>query len=359
MPRTIEREFPTAADAVAAVPRQDLTQADAPLATGARTRRKLLLGGLGAWVLSPSIARAADEYPSKPITMILPFAAGGSTDRLFRTLAAHVGKELGQTLVLDSRSGAGGLIAAQQLARANPDGYTIGQYPIYVARQNQLGRTPLDMLNDFTPIATVAVQTSAMIVRTESRFKSIADLVGYAKANPGKVTYGSPGVGTATYVGMEDFSQMAGIEMLHVPYKGGAVSMNALMGGEVDLLSESGLYATHVTNGKLRMLSVWANERLARFPDVPTMKELGYNIVSQPPVAIGAPKGMDPKSLAKLELAFKNAAASPEFRREAESIEALVRFQSSSELRQLAKDQVEWERQMIKRLNLKEKMKAG
>jgi tripartite-type tricarboxylate transporter receptor subunit TctC len=221
-------------------------------------RRQLLLAGLGASVMPIRVSWAApDTYPSRPITFIVPWPAGGSSDVTMRALVSIVSPILGQPMPVENRAGGSGMIGAKALASAKPDGYTIGQIPLSVTRFSQLGTVQIDPLKDFTYIARTTGQTFGIAAQTDSRFKSISDVVAYAKANPGKITYSTAGVAGQTHVGMEEFAQAAGIEMTHIPYKGGADALLALLGGHVDLLADSSSWVPHVQQGKLRLLATW------------------------------------------------------------------------------------------------------
>src|SRR5690606_33613121 len=191
-------------------------------------RRRLLAGGLacaasgvvGGSILSGS-AMAASAFPDKPITFICPWPVGGTGDQSMRALCQVASKVLNQSVVVENRAGAAGMIGVRALTQAKPDGYTIGQIPISVTRFSQLGMLPLDPRSDFTYIARTSGQTFGIAVQQSSRFKSLKDMVAYAKANPGALTYGHAGIGGATHVGMEEFAIAAGIKLTAVAYRGG------------------------------------------------------------------------------------------------------------------------------------------
>lgn len=321
------------------------------------SRRNLVLGAVGAALAGlQGTSWAADAgFPAKPVIFIIPFPAGGSTDRLMRTIAKVAGDVIGQPLVIDARPGGSAMIAAQLLARAKPDGYTIGVLPLSIDRQRLLGKTKLE-LKDFTPLARVAGQTFGIVSKPGSPFNSIADVVRLAKEKPGTVTYGTSGIASTTHVGMEDFSQMAGIKLLHIPFKGGAESSTALQGGQIDLLVEAAFWVPLVEAGKMRALAVWTEQRVPQLPSTPTMKELGYDLVITSPFGIGAPAGLDPQASLKLRQALRKAILSPEFKAECDKILAPVMYQDVEEFQKFAQANYAIEKALIERINLKDKL---
>ena len=204
-------------------------------------RRQFVVGTLGAAasLLATTRPAFAAGYPDRLITFICPWPAGGGTDVAMRALGEAVAKQLGQTIVVENRTGASGMLGLKSLATAKPDGYTIGQIPISVTRFAQLGTVQIDPLKDLSYIARTSGQTFGIAVRTEAPWKTLKDFVAAAKATPGKLTYGSAGIGGATHVGMEEFALAAGIQLNHIPYKGGAPALQDLLGGQIDALADS------------------------------------------------------------------------------------------------------------------------
>ena len=291
-----------------------------------RTRRHIILGGLGA-AATLALPRAfAQAYPSRPVNFICPWPAGGTADLTMRALCSAAARELGQTIVFENKAGASGMLGLRAMASARPDGYTIGQVPISVTRFAQIGSVQLDPLKDLTFIARTSGQTFGIAVRADSPFKTLAELVAAAKAAPGKVTYASSGIGGATHVGMEEFAMAAGVQFNHIPYKGGAPALQDTLGGQVDALADSSSWAPYVTSGKLRLLATWGAKRTADFPDVPTLRDLGYDVVVDAPNGVAAPKGLEPAVEARLRAAFKAAAASAEFAAACDKIDAPLMY---------------------------------
>jgi len=323
------------------------------------SRRHFILGSLSAAALAATSRASAAGYPDHPITFVCPWPAGGTADMTMRVLCAEAAKPLGQTIVVDNKAGAAGMLGLRALAATKADGYTIGQIPISVARFSQLGSVPLDPLKDLSYIARVSGQTFGIVCQAEARWKDIKELVADAKAHPGKLTYASAGVAGATHVGMEEFNQVAGIEMLHIPYKGGAPALQAVLGGEVDLLIDSSSWAPHVQSGKLRLLGTLGARRTNDFKDVPTVSEQGFPVVVDAPNGIGGPKGMDPAVLGRLRAAFRQAAASPEFAAACGRIDAPLMYLDGPDYEKYVAQTMQKEKLLIDKLKLRELLAKG
>ncbi len=323
-------------------------------------RRQLLLGSAAAVGLGLPFGRAmAQGYPERPISFICPWPAGGTADLTMRSLCMAAGRALGQTVVLENKAGASGMLGLRSMAMAKPDGYTIGQIPVSVARFSQLGSVPIDPLKDLSYIARVSGQTFGIVAQTSAPWKDLKDLVAYAKANPGRVTYGSAGIAGATHVGMEEFAHAAGIELLHIPYRGGAPALQAVLSGEVNLLIDSSSWTTQVQAGKLRLLGTLGDKRTTDFKDVPTLREQGFNVVVDAPNGIGGPKGMDPAVLATLRAAFKVAASSPEFSSACGKIDAPLMYLDGPDYEKYMAQTMQKEKLLIERLKLRELLAKG
>jgi len=257
-------------------------------------------------------AAAAQDYPTKPITLIVPWPAGGSTDISMRAIADAASKHLGQPIAVDNKGGGGGTVGPATMAAASkPDGYTISQIPITVFRLPLMQEVSWNPDKDFSYIIHLTGYTFGVTTNSESQFKTWKDVVDFAKANPGKVTYATPGTGTSLHVGMEQIAGLAGIKLTQVPFKGGAETNAAVLGNHTMLQADSTGWRPLVDAGKLRLLMVWTDKRSPNFPDAPTLKEIGYPMVYDSPFGIAGPKGMDPKIVAKLHDAFKKAIEDP------------------------------------------------
>jgi tripartite-type tricarboxylate transporter receptor subunit TctC len=322
-------------------------------------RRQLVLGALSASALTATSSRlSAQTWPERPITFICPWPAGGTADQSMRALCTVAARILGQSIAVENKAGASGMIGAKALASAKADGYTIGQIPISVTRFAQLGTLQADPRKDFTYIARTSGQTFGIAVPANWPFKTLKDFVAHAKANPGKVSYAHAGVGGATHVGMEEFASVAGIALNHVPYKGGAEALQGVLGGHVDALADSSSWAPHVEAGKLRLLATWGELRTARFKDVPTLRELGYDVVVDAPNGIGAPKGLDPAIAAKLRDAFRQAVASAEFKSVIDKLDAPLLYLDGPDYEKYVNTVYQKETVLIDKLKLRELMKS-
>jgi tripartite-type tricarboxylate transporter receptor subunit TctC len=238
-------------------------------------RRTLVVAALAA--AFPSLAQS-QEFPARPVRLVTPYPPGGSTDLLARSVAASMSKSLGQQVIVDTKAGAGGILAAQETAKAAPDGYTFLLVAAGIVTMNQsiYKKLPYDPAKDFAPL-TIAVRMPLLVVSNPSRpFKTIEELVAYAKANPGKLSYGSAGTGTSQHLAGELFKSMAKVDILHVPYKGGAPAMTDLIGGQVDLMFVQRPSAVpQVKAGRIRALATGSATRNSLTPDLPTVAESG------------------------------------------------------------------------------------
>jgi tripartite-type tricarboxylate transporter receptor subunit TctC len=221
---------------------------------------------------------AAEEFPSRPITWVVPFTPGGITDTTARVVAEEMGKFLGQSVLIDNRGGAGGVLGTEQVARSKPDGYTLvyGTQGTMAANVTLWRKLPYDPLKSFAPVHVVGQSPNIFVAYAGAPYNSLTELIAYARQNPGKVTFSSSGVGTATHLVAELFKSVAGVDMLHVPYKGSAPALNDLIAGRVDVMFDYQVaVGPHVEAGKLKVLAVTSAERMRSMPNAPTMAELG------------------------------------------------------------------------------------
>ena len=278
-----------------------------------RLRRAIVLGTAGAAALAaPFGAAQAQAYPSKPITLIVPWPAGGSTDRHHRALAEIASKHLGQQIIVENKPGAGGTLGPSSMAMtAKPDGYTISQYPMGMLRIPHMQKVQWSPINDFTFIIGVSGYTFGFVVKSDSPHKTFKDYIEAARKSPGKIDYGSTGIGTSPHLLLEELSDTAKVQLNHIPSKGNADLMQALLGGHVMAASDASGWDKFVDNGQMRLLVTFGENRTKRWPQVPTAKELGYGIVSQSPYGLVGPKGMDPAIVKTLHDAFKKAMDDP------------------------------------------------
>lgn len=275
---------------------------------------KRLLGGIAALALCAA-AHAADSYPQKPITLIVPWAAGGSTDILARVLSEHLTRSLGQPVIVDNKPGASGNIGSAMVARAKPDGYTllVGSMSTHAMNPALMPNMPFRGVEDFTPLGLLAYVTNTMVVHPSVPAQNLKELIAYAKANPGKLAYASAGPGSTNHLSAVLFERMAGVQMLHVPYKGGAPAVVDTVAGQTQILFSAGTQTLpHVKAGKLRLLAVTEAKRSPLLPNTPTVAETvpGYELA----VWYGAfgPKGMPADLVARLNREINAAMSLPE-----------------------------------------------
>jgi tripartite-type tricarboxylate transporter receptor subunit TctC len=276
---------------------------------------------VAAWPVRRARAQSgAAAWPGQPVKLMIAFPAGGPTDITMRVLAENASKLLGHPVLIENRPGAGGTLPAQQLQLAKPDGLTLAQIPLGVFRLPYTQKITWDPVKDLSYILGITGYAFGVVVPSESPIRTWADFVAYAKANPGKLSYGSTGVLTSPHLTMEDIAQRLGLELNHVPYKGSADLMTSLLGGNLMAAADSTGFAPFVASGKLRVLNTWGEQRLAKFPDVPTLKELGIPLVQASPYGLAGPKGMDPALVQRIHDVFKQAMEMPSH------VEALARY---------------------------------
>jgi len=309
------------------------------------------LGGLASAMLVASAV--AQNFPEKAITLVVPYSAGGTTDVAMRALAEATSKQLGQRVVVDNRTGVAGTLGPASIVNTRPDGYVIAQMPITVFRVPYMQKGSFDPLNDFTWIIHVSGYTFGVAVRADSPWKTWQEFIAYAKANPGKVSYSTPGHGTSLHITMEEIAQREGIQWLQVPYKGAADALIALRGGHVTAMADSSTWGEMVDAGQVRLLVTWGENRTRRWPNVPTLKDLGYGIVSNSPYGIAGPKGMDPKVVKILHDAIRKAMDDPAYQKVLERLDQDNVYKSSEDYAKFAKQVNDEQRAIIERMGLK------
>ncbi len=261
---------------------------------------------------------APDAYPSRPIRFIVPFAPGGVSDITGRTIAYKTADGLGQTMVIDNRGGAGGTIGAELFARAQPDGYTLGTGNIstHAVAPHMYKKVPYDPVRDFTPIVLAAVSPNVIGAYPSLPVKTIRELIVYAKAHPGKLSYASSGIGTVLHLGGELINVMGGIDMVHIPHKGVALALPDVMSGKVQLIVDAMISASgHVKAGRIKALAVTSAKRSPALPDVPTIAESGlpgYELDFW--IGVYGPANMPPATVKKLNEEINKALKSPDVR---------------------------------------------
>ncbi|MBN8510378.1 MAG: tripartite tricarboxylate transporter substrate binding protein [Burkholderiales bacterium] len=318
-----------------------------------RTRRNLLRAAAATALLAAAGSSFAQAYPSRPITLIVPWPAGGSTDRHLRGLAEIASKHLGQNIVIENKPGGGGTTGPGTMAiTAKPDGYTIAQFPLGMLRLPHMQKTPWHPINDFTFIIGVTGYTFGLTVRADSPYKSFNEYIEAARKAPGKIDYGSTGIGTSPHLLMEELSENAKVELTHVPFKGNADLTQALLGGHVMAQSDASGWDKFVDGGQMRLLVTFGEKRTQRWPNVPTAKELGYGVVSTSPYGIVGPKGMDPAVVKTLHDAFKKAIDDPKHLELLATLNQDVWYLNSQDYAKWASDTFAKEKRLIDKLGL-------
>jgi len=264
-----------------------------------------ITGSLASLVSMVSLGNSSAKFPHKNITLIAPWPPGGGSDAVMRAFAESASRALGVQVVIENRPGAGGTLGATAMLNAKPDGYTLTQLPLGVYRLPHMQKTPFDPVKDLTHIIGLTGYTFGIVAVPDAPFSTIKDMVAYAKANPGSVEYGSTGTGTTPHLAMEEFSHKAGIVLNHIPYKGSAELMHAILSGQIRVMCGIPEYAPWVKEGKLRLLATLGRTRSKLFPDVPTVKESGWDTISESPFGIGGPKNMAPAVVRVLHDGFK------------------------------------------------------
>jgi tripartite-type tricarboxylate transporter receptor subunit TctC len=272
----------------------------------------LVLVAIG-WVFSPVQGQAAD-FPNKPITLIVPYPAGGATDLVIRPLGEAAKKFLGQPVVVENRSGGGGAVGVGSIIGKKPDGYLLSVVVTSLHRNSYINKLSFDTVKDVTPIIQLAGYLYGILVRSDSQFKTLKELLDYAKANPGKISYMASGVGTGGHIAMEELAYNAGgIKFNHIPSKGDPESTAALLGGHVDAISTTSGWIPQAEAGKLRLLATYGEKKTKRFPNVPTVAELGLKVVHNSPIGIVGPKDLPKEIVKTLHDAFKKSLDDPTF----------------------------------------------
>jgi tripartite-type tricarboxylate transporter receptor subunit TctC len=298
-----------------------------------------------------ALTAQAQQFPSKPVSLIVPWPAGGSTDIYFRKLGEITQKHLGQNLVIENRPGGSGMNGPATMAKtAKPDGYTISQLAISAYRMPHMQKVDWDPIGDFTYIIGLAGYTFGVVVKSDSPFKTFQELLAYARANPGKLSYATPGTGTSLHLAMEEIAAKANVQFLHVPFKGYADGAIALMGGHVMVQVDSTGWARQVDAGAQRLLATLGDKR-TRW-GAPTVKELGVDTVSNSPFGLVGPKGMPREVVKVLHDAFKKSLDDPEYLKMLATLDQPAWYQSSEDYARWAVEMLKAERATIERVGL-------
>lgn len=301
-----------------------------------------------------AIANAnATTFPERPVTLVMSLGSGGA-DLVYRKLAQVAGKALGQPVILVSKPGAGGTLGAVQMAQsAKPDGYTIAASFAGLLRQPRLQAVEWDPIRDFTWIAGLGGYTFGVAVHADSPFQTLGDMIEWAKAHPGELTYGTPGMGTSPHLLMETLAQRAGFEAVHVPYQGGAAVTTAMLGGHVMVnVNSVASFVGNVQAGQARALAIFNAQRHPGLPDFPTAKEAGYELVYSVPYGLVGPAGMTPEVTQRLQDAFKTALDDTEVQQLMQTLYDHPWYQPHTDFTQWARQAYQDELQTIEQAGL-------
>lgn len=295
---------------------------------------------------------SAQAFPGRPLKLIVAFPAGGPTDITMRVLADNASKILSQPVVIENKPGAGGTLPAQALQSTPADGYTLAQIPLGVFRLPYTTKITWDPIKDLAYVLNVTGYAFGLVVPADSPLKTWTHFVGWAKANPGKLSYGSTGTMTSPHLTMELIAQKLGLELLHVPYKGSADLMQSILGGNIMAAADSTGFAPQVEAGKLRVLNTWGEQRLAKFPDAPTLKELGLGLVQNSPFGIAAPRDTPPAVVKRLHDAFKQAMEQPSYITALAKYDMVPMYMSTLDYSKFAQETFLREKALIEKLGL-------
>jgi tripartite-type tricarboxylate transporter receptor subunit TctC len=298
-----------------------------------RTKPSYLLAVFAALLTFATGPARAQNFPTKPVTLIVPWPAGGSTDLAMRALADATQKHLGQPVIIENKPGAAGTLGpAQMAATAKPDGYTIAQ------------------------ITGLTAYTFGVVVNSKSPWTTFKEFVEYAKANPGKVKYGTAGTGTSLHIGMEQIAkQSGGAKWTHVPHKGGAELNAALLGQHIDAVADSTSWAALVNSGDFRLLVTWSPNRTKNWPDVPTLQEQGINLILNSPYGVAGPKGIDPKVVKILADAFAKGVKEPSYAEALKKFDQELAYLDTAAYEKHVVEQIEEAKTQVEELGLKKK----
>jgi tripartite-type tricarboxylate transporter receptor subunit TctC len=296
---------------------------------------------------------AQEKFPTKPITLEVGYGAGGSTDLPARALAEAAGRILGQPVVVVNKPGGGSSVMLSELKTAKPDGYTLGVLSTGGILSAHMRKVPYHPINDFDCILQYSVYQYGLVVKADSPFKTLKDLISYAQANPGKIKYSTSGAGTPQHLVMVQLGEATKAKWIHIPFGGGNEAITALLGGHVDCSAQTTEWKAQVDAGRLRLLAILMNQRMADYPNVPTLMELGYNIAAPSIIGLVAPKGLTKDRLKILHDAFYKAMQDPGFKKSLAQFDLPVVYRNSEDCAKLSKELYESSGKLIEKLEKK------
>jgi tripartite-type tricarboxylate transporter receptor subunit TctC len=318
-----------------------------------RSRRHLVAAAVAAPFVSG--LRAQERFPSRPITLICPWPPGGSSDAVVRAFGDSAARVLGVPVITENKPGVGGTLGATAMQQAKPDGYMLTQLPLGIYRLPHMQKMAFDPVKDLTHIVCLTGYTFGITATLDAPYKTLKEMVDWAKANPGKLTYGHTGTGTTPHLAFEEFAHKAGFKAQDVPFKGSAEIVQAILGGHVPVMSGASEFGPLVQAGKLRLLATLGRQRTKAFPDAPTVAESGWDTVSDSPFGIGGPKGMDPAVVRVLHDAFRKTLEDPKVLETLDKFMQPVIYMNSADYSRYAERTFEAERATVERLGLAKK----
>jgi tripartite-type tricarboxylate transporter receptor subunit TctC len=319
------------------------------------TRRRVLAGGtvlMAGQAFGISLATATPRFPQRPISLWVPWPAGGATDLNMRLLAELASKPLGQKVVVENRSGAGGTLAMPVLQQAAPDGYTIAQMPQPVFRAPLLQRLLWDPIRDTTPIIQISGVTFGVVVQPGSPIKTMEDVFAVARDKPGELSIATNGVGTTPHIVLDQLFSARGLQWTHLPYKGVAEQLLAVASGQVMVGINANGFAPFVDSGRLRLVATFGEQRSKRWPSVPTLRELGYGVAASSPYGLAGPRGMPADVVQTLHNAFRTALFDPAHITELERFDQEPAYLDSEAYGKAMRETFAAERRVVEKLGL-------
>jgi len=317
------------------------------------TRRSFTWGTAITWFGLTADAASAQDFPARPVTLIVAVQAGTSADACLRALAAATEKHLGRPIIIENRAGASTTLAPQMAARTSADGYTLVQIGRTALRFSLLRKTAYDPAIDFTYIIAVTGYTYGVVVKSDAPWKTFQEFLADAKANPGKITYGTGGPNTNGHILMERIAKQQGIKWVHIPFKGGDAT-NALLGGHIHAQADPAGWAPQVKAGNLRLLVTGGASRTKSWPTVPTLQETGIDWVASSVYGIAGPKGMDPKIVKVLHEAFRKGMEDPSFIKAIAQFDQELFYLNSADYHDFVIKQIAEEKRLVDELRLKD-----
>jgi tripartite-type tricarboxylate transporter receptor subunit TctC len=320
-----------------------------------RTLRVWLAVALAAAGSGVASAEDPANYPSRPVTVVIPTAASVSGDILMRAFGEAASRHLGQPIVVDNKPGGSGALAAAHVSSAKSDGYTLLNITIPIYRVPYIQKAPYDPVKDFTPIILLGGYTLGGVVKADGPFKEWKDVIEFSKANPGRFTYTTVGPQTTNAIAMETMARHSNVQFTHVPGKGGGEGISAVLGGHVHAMVESPAWGPLVASGDMRLLFLLNLERSKKWPNVPTIKELGYNYTFDSPYGLVGPKGLDPGIVRKVHDAFRKAYDDPKVIETYDKFDFVRRYMSTEDYAKFVPKLAADERAAMERLGFARK----